>query len=132
MSQEQEVLFVFNRACEILKMRGFIFRPMIGRVNAVKNIRRSYTLGHTNLKTKIITVDIFTAKRRHPKKISAILAVIAHELAHHQKPPFRQRYRGKWINRIHYPSYYARVKKNMEKFKKDDMLGEYFGTAMRE
>jgi hypothetical protein len=126
MSHEQEVLFVFNRACEILKMRGFVFRPMSGRVDAVKNIRKSYALGHTNLKTKVITVDIFTAKRRHPKKISAILAVIVHELAHHQKPPYRQRYRGRWINRIHYPAFYSQVKKNMKKFKKDDVLGQYF------
>ena len=132
MSHEQEVFFVFNRACEILKMRGFIFRPMNRRIHAVKNIRRRYTLGHTNLKTKVVTVDMYTAKRRHPKKISAILAIIAHEFAHHQKPPFRQRYRGRWINRIHYPAFYRHVKRDMEKLKKDDVLGEYFGSAVSE
>ncbi len=107
-------------------MRGFTFRPMLVRKVAVTDVKRAYRLGHTNLKTKIVTVDIYTARLRKPKKMSAILAVIAHELAHHEQKPYRQRYRGRWINRIHYPSFYRQVKKNMEKFKKDALLGRYF------
>ncbi|MBI4359982.1 MAG: hypothetical protein HY564_02730 [Candidatus Jacksonbacteria bacterium] len=126
MNHEQQIILLFNRACKILKLAGFTFRPMIGRISAVSDIKRSYRLGHTNLKTRTVTVDIYTARLRKPKKMSAILAVIAHELAHHQKKPYRQRYRGRWINRIHYPSFYRQVKKNMEKFKKDAMLGRYF------
>src|SRR3989338_6990502 len=119
MTHEQSVELVFARACEVIKLTGFTFRPMLNRASSIKNTRRSYTLGRINLKTKRLTVDIYTAKKREPKKISAILAVIAHELAHHQKPPFRQRYRGRLINRIHYPSFYRQVKKNITKFKKD-------------
>jgi len=124
--QEKESFFAFNRASEVLKLTGFTFRPMLGRKAAVADIKRAYRLGHTNLKTKIVTVDIYTARLRKPKKMSAILAVIAHEFAHHEKKPYRQKYRGRWINRIHYPSFYRQVKKNMEKFKKDAVLGRYF------
>ena len=124
--QEKESFFAFNRASEVLKLTGFTFRPMLGRKAAVADIKRAYRLGHTNLKPKIVTVDIYTARLRKPKKMSAILAVIAHELAHHEKKPYRQKYRGRWINRIHYPSFYRQVKKNMEKFKKDAVLGRYF------
>lgn len=126
MTHEQQIALAFNRACKILKFSGFTFRAMLGRIAPVADIKRSYRLGHTNLKTKTVTVDIYTARLRKPKKISAILAVIAHELAHHQKKPYRERYRGRWINRIHYPAFYKQVKRNMEKFKKDAGLGAYF------
>lgn len=123
---EQEVALSFARACGVLKLHGFTFRPMLGRTAPVSNVKRAYRLGHTNIKTKTVTVDIYTARLRKQKKMSAILGVIAHELAHHQKSPYRERYRGRWINRIHYPAFYRQVKKNMEKFKKDEKLRNYF------
>lgn len=125
---EQEATLSFARACDILKLSGFTFRPMLGRTAPVANVKHAYRLGHTNIKTKTVTVDIYTARLRKQKKMSAILGVIAHELAHHQKPPYRQRYRGRWINRIHYPAFYRQVKKNMERFKKDALLGQYFSA----
>ena len=128
MTHLEEVHAVFYRACTILKLRGFYFRPMTSRSAGARDIKKSYRLGHTNLKTKTVTVDIYTAKQRKSKKISAILSVIAHELTHHQKPPFRQRFRGRWINRIHFPAFYRQVNRNVAKFKKDAVLEKYFSV----
>ena len=74
----------------------------------------------------IIVIDIFTPRHRKPKAINSILRVLAHEIAHFQKPPYRQRYRGRLIVRQHYPIFYKQVNRNVEKFKKDKTLGEYF------
>jgi len=123
----QEMELIFNRACEVLKLRDFSFRTM-QRGEPVKDLKRRFVLGHTSFKTKTVTVDIYTAKKRQSKKISAILAVIAHELAHHQKPPYRQRWRGRIINRIHFPQFYRQVNRNVAKFKKDKVLGEYYSS----
>lgn len=126
MSRQEELELVFVRACELLKLTGFRFRTMLNRLHPIKNTQKAYRLGHINLKTRTVTVDVYTAKRRRPKKISAILSVIAHELAHFQKPPFRQRWRGRWINRIHYPKFYRQVNQNIKKFKRDKILEKYF------
>ncbi len=98
---------------------------MQGRDNGVKN-PKNMVLGHTNLKNKTVTIDIYTPRFRKPKSQNSILRVIAHEIAHHQKPPFRQRYKGHLIARKHYPEFYEQVTKNIEKFKKDEVLGVYF------
>lgn len=126
MSRQEELELAFIRACDLLKLAGFSFRPMLNRLGPVKNTKKAYRLGHINLKTKTITIDIYTAKRRRPKKISAILSVLAHELAHFQKPPYRQLWRGQWINRIHYPGFYRQANRNIKKFKRDKILGKYF------
>jgi len=120
---EQLVTHLFTRACIILKCPDLSFRPMQDR--GARN-SKNLVLGHTNLKKKTITIDIYTPRHRKPKSYNSILRVIAHEIAHHQKPPFRQRYKGHLIARQHYPAYYKQVTKNVEKFKKDEMLGEYF------
>ena len=125
-SHEQEVSMAFIRACAVLRMRDFSFRAMRGREAGGVNTKRAYILGHTSLKNKTVTIDIYTAKKRKPKKVSAILAVIAHELAHHQKPPYRERFRGHWINRIHFPAFYRHVNTNIARFKKDAVLGKYY------
>ena len=122
----EEVESVFNRACEVLKLRGFSFRPM-NRQSPIKDLKKSFQLANINLKTKTVTIDIFTPRRRQPKKISAILALIAHEVAHYQKKPYRSRWRGRIITRMHYPVYYRQVNRNIKKFKKDRVLGEYYG-----
>ncbi len=86
----------------------------------------SFVIGRTNLKTGLITIDILTPKQRKPKKISSILRTLCHEIAHHQKPPYKQLYRFKWINRQHYPKFYKQVSKNIDKLKSDLRLLKYF------
>lgn len=115
---------IFNKACKCLKITGFTFKVM--NRQAPINTAKNYSLGYINLKTKVIALDIFTPKRRQPKSINSILRILAHEIAHHQKKPYKQRYKGRWIIRSHYPAFYKQVNKNIAKFKKDKELGEYF------
>lgn len=86
----------------------------------------SVTLGYIDFSKKIICLDILTLKKREPKKISSILSVLAHEIAHIQKPPFRQRYKGKYILRQHYPAFYQQVSRNIRLIKKDKFLQQFF------
>lgn len=123
-SHEQNCEQVFHRACRVLKLEGFTFKPKM--IRAGDGYVRNYKLGYTNLKSKLVVIDIYTQKTKKQKKYSSILAVIAHELAHHQKRPYRQFYYFRWINRIHYPEFYERVKKNIEKFKKDVLLKQFY------
>lgn len=120
-----QITLLFSRVLEVLNRSDLTIREMRGRKNSVKNIK-SYTLAYTNLKTKLITIDIYTAKKREPKKIAALLKILAHEIAHHQKPPFRQRYKGHIITRRHFPVFYRQVKRNINKLKKDKVLKKYF------
>ena len=110
---------------EVIGIRGLRFRPMRRQEEQVKT-KRGYVIGRTNLKTGLVTIDIFTPKFRKPKKISSILRTLAHEAAHHQKRPFRSRFRGRIINRSHYPIFYRQVARNIKKLKKDKILGAYF------
>ena len=123
-NHEENCEKIFQEACLVLKLKGFSFKPKVIRTGDgyVKN----YKLGYTNLKSKLVVIDIYTQKLKKPKKYSSILAVIAHELAHHQKKPYRQLYKFRWINRIHYPEFYEQVTKNIGKFKKDRALRELY------
>jgi hypothetical protein len=125
MEFEEEVIKVCHRGLEILGVKELRFRPM-KRLNNRVNTKHGFVIGRTNLKTGLITIDIFTPNKREPKKISAILKVLCHEIAHHQKPPFRQMYRWKWITRQHYPEFYQQVTKNIELLKGDKELSKYF------
>jgi len=125
---ELAVKTIIDRALDILAVKGYAFRPM-RRVNPVRK-NSGYIEGHTSLRHKTITIDIYTARLRKPKKISAILAVLAHEIAHHQKPPYRQYYRGRLITRWHYPAFYKQVNKNIKKFKQDETLSKYFEKSI--
>ncbi len=116
--------YIFQRACQVLKLKGFTFKPK--KAVSTNSSARSYRLGYTNLRSKVVVIDIYTKKLRKPKKYSSILAVIAHELAHHQKKPYRQFYMFRWINRIHYPEFYKQVKRNIEEFKKDEILKKFY------
>lgn len=116
---------LFNHACKVLRIKNITWRPMEGRTAPV-NTAKDYTLGYTDLEKREITLDIFTPRRRSPKSANGLLRVIAHEIAHIQKPPYRQRYKGRIITRMHYPQFYKQVTKNVEKFKKDKWLTEYF------
>jgi hypothetical protein len=121
---EQNCEQIFCIACDVLKLDGFLFKPKV--IRAGDGYVRNYKLGYTNLKSKLVVVDIYTQKTKKQKKYSSILAVIAHELAHHQKKPYRQFYKFRWINRIHYPEFYEQVTKNIEKFKKDVSLRQFY------
>lgn len=124
MNFEEEVKGVCEHAFEILKQPKLKFRPM--RRRSIINPKKGYTIARTNLKTGLITIDILTPRKREPKKISSILRTLAHEVAHHQKKPFRQLWRGKYINRQHYPAFYKQIKKNINKLKRDKRLDGYF------
>jgi hypothetical protein len=121
---EEEIISICKNALCILGAGDLRFRPMRRKTRV--NPRRGFVIGRTNLKTKLITIDIFTPINREPKKISSILRTLAHEVAHHQKPPFRQFYKLRWINRQHYPEFYAQVKDNIERLRGDKRVGGYF------
>ena len=124
MDHEENCEQIFKEACRVLKLKGFSFKPKV--IRAGDGYVKNYKLGYTNLRSKLVVVDIYTQKLKKPKKYSSILAVIAHELAHHQKKPYRQLYKFRWINRIHYPKFYEQVAKNIGKFKKDGVLEELY------
>ena len=125
MTHEQITQTICDHAIKILKIKKLRFRPMKRKNNRV-NTKHGYVIARTNLKTGLITIDILTPKKREPKKIASILRTMAHEIAHHQKPPFKQRYKGSWINRQHYPAFYRQVNKNILILKKDKDLSEFF------
>lgn len=116
---------ICNEALKVLtRSKKIRFRPMQRR--GVVNTKKSYVIGRTNLKTGLITIDIFTPTKREPKKISSILRTLCHEVAHHQKPPFRQFYRFRWIVRQHYPEFYEQVNCNIEILKSDSNFSHHF------
>ena len=121
---EIEVQGACERAFSILKQTQLRFRPM--KRQSRVNPKRGYVIGRTNLKTGLITIDILTPVERNPKKISSILRTLCHEIAHHQKKPYRQLFRGHFINRQHYPAYYRQVSRNINALKKDNILKEFF------
>lgn len=126
--QLEHVDWLFKKACLILKMKDMSWKPMAGRIAPV-NTAKSYSLGYTDIKKRIITVDILTPRRRAPKSSNGMLRLFAHELAHIQKPPFRERFRGRIITRMHFPKFYDQVNKNVKKFRKDRELKQYFRDA---
>jgi len=123
-NHQNRVEDLFNQACKCLKITGFHFKVMNRK--APINTTKNFSVGYTNLKTKVIAIDIYTPKRRQPKSYNGILRILAHEFAHHQKMPYKQYYKRRWITRSHYPQFYQQVNKNINKFKKDPILGQYF------
>lgn len=126
MTHEEVCQKIFEEACRCLKMKGFTFKPKVVRKG--DGYVKAYQLGYTDLRSKLVVVDIYTQKLKKAKKYSSILSVMAHELAHHQKKPYRefQVSKMRWINRIHYPSFYKQVNKNIDKFKKDKILKQFY------
>ena len=125
MTHQEKVQKYCDYALNVLGAKKLKFRPMQRKNNRV-NTKHGYVIGRTNLKTGLITIDIFTPKKRESKKISSILRTLCHEVAHYQKKPYRQRYKGQWITRQHYPEFYQGVKKNIEKLKGDRVLKRFF------
>lgn len=122
---EQKVQAVCDYALKVIGLYKLSFRPMRLQEDRV-NTKRGFVIGRTNLKTGLITVDIFTPKFRKPKAIASVIRTLAHEVAHHQKPPYRSRFKGRIINRCHYPIFYRQVMRNIKKLKKDKILNQYF------
>lgn len=125
MQHEQLTQSICDSAIEILDVKKIYFRPM-KRLNNRVNTKRGFVIGRTNLKTGSISIDIFTPKKRESKKISSILRTLCHEIAHHQKKPFRQRHKGRWIIRQHYPEFYNQVNKNILILRNCEELRRYF------
>jgi hypothetical protein len=125
MEYEKITKNICDYALRVLKADKIHFQPMQRKNNRV-NTKRGFVIGRTNLKTGLITIDIWTPKQRKPKKISSILRTLCHEVAHHQKKPFRQRYKGRWIIRQHYPEFYEQVNKNILILKNCEELKRYF------
>ena len=121
MSHEETVC---NKCNEALKIFGFdnLHFQIMRQQNDHVNTKRGFVIGRTNLRTGLISIDIWTPKERRPKKLSSIMRTLCHEVAHHQKKPYRQRYRGRIINRIHYPIFYRQVQRNINKLKKKNIL----------
>ncbi len=113
-----------DKALLALKLPQLKFRPMRRKTRV--NIKHGFVIGRTNLKTGLITIDVLTPLKREPKKISSILRTLCHEAAHHQKKPFRQRFKGRWIIRQHYPDFYIQVNKNIDRLKNTGYLKKYF------
>ena len=113
MDQEEKVKKIFTHLCGLFKLSGFSLRFMRRVVDeqgkGVLDLKKGYKLAYANLKTRTITIDIYTPKFRRPKAINSILRILAHEIAHFQKLPYRQLYRGKIIIRQHYPAFYRQV-----------------------
>jgi len=130
MTQEEKILNIFTRLSGIFKLSDFKLKFMQRRLDeqgrGALNLKKGYKLAYINLKTKTITLDIYTPKFRRPKAINSILRILAHEIAHWQKPPFRQVWRGRIITRQHYPAFYKQVNKNIKQMKKDKLLKKYF------
>ncbi len=130
MIQEEKIEEIFTHLCGLFKLSNFKLRFMRrvvdGQGKGVLDLKKGYRLAYANLKTKTITIDIYTPKFRRPKAINSILRILAHEIAHFQKLPYRQIYRGKIIVRQHYPAFYRQVNKNIKKMKKDKILRVYF------
>lgn len=112
---------VFNYTVKhVFGLKDYEFR-IINRRSEKQRI-----LGYINFRKKIIALDIYTAKKRVPKKISSLLRTIAHEIAHIQKPPYRSLYKGHFIARQHYPAFYRQVKKNIKTIQKNEVLSKFF------
>lgn len=118
---------LFKRTESLLGFSGFLLKPLRRRKRGIGKFH-SYNQGYTELGSKSMTVDLYTPRTMKPRKTAAILRVIAHEFAHHQKPPKRM---GGWFRgpaRIvtHHPIFWGQYKKNVAKMKRDDVLGNHF------
>jgi hypothetical protein len=121
-NHEDLVKLLFDKVCSLLAVKGIKLRFM-----SRKGMKTgSYTKAYINLQKKLITLDIYSPKTMKPLSINGLIRTIVHEIAHLQKPPYRQRHRGRWINRQHFPEFYKQVEKNLNKIKKDSILGMHF------
>jgi hypothetical protein len=127
---EKKIEEAFSHLCGLFKLKGFSLRFMRRMVDeegkGILNLKKSYNLAYADLKKRLIVIDIYTPRHRKPKALNSILRVLAHEIAHFQKLPYRQYHRGKWIVRQHYPAFYKQVNKNVDKIKKHKAFRDLF------
>lgn len=121
---EAYVQACFERVCIVLRYKNLSLRPM-KRKGPVENTA-GMCEGYADLQKCLITMDYYTPKRREPRSTNGLLRILAHEIAHFQKPPYRQRHKGRWIVRQHFPAFYKQVNKNVEKLKKDEYFSQFF------
>lgn len=122
---EALVEHLFKRTLGVLGLPGFELRPMRRRTRG-KGALRSVVYGYTRLDVKLITVDLYTPRTMKPRKMDAILRVIAHELAHHQQPPRLYRQWFRLVRMIHHPAFWTQYKKNVKQLQQDEILKSYF------
>jgi len=60
MEHKDEVQLACEQALDLLKVKGLKFRPMNRKARV--NPKRGFVIGRTNLKTGLITIDIFTSQ----------------------------------------------------------------------
>jgi hypothetical protein len=120
---EELVFILFERIKLILEVPELSLKIMKRRGS--KSDRR-YILGYINLGKKLITLDIYTPKTVAPKSLNSMIRTLAHEVAHYQKQPYRQRIKRRWILRQHYPEFYQQVNSNIQKIREDKTLNLHF------
>ncbi len=126
MNHHEELVFIlFERITDILGFKDLSLKIM-KRKGSKSN--KNYVLGYINLRKKLIVLDVYTPKTLKPKSLNGLIRTLAHEIAHLQKPPYRQRHKGRWIIRQHYPEFYTQVEKNIKKIRKDTSLNMHFRT----
>jgi predicted SprT family Zn-dependent metalloprotease len=128
---EALVEHLFRRVLAVLEMPGFEFRAMRRRTRG-KGRLRSVVYGYTRLTEKLVTIDLYTPHTMKPRKMDAIMRVIAHELAHHQEPPKLYRHWFRLVRIIHHPPFWAQYKRNVAKLQEDELLKEHFGPIPAE
>lgn len=122
---EAIVEHLFQRCLLVLNMPGFELKPLRRRKRGTGKFR-SLTYGYTVPGEKWVTIDLYTPKTMKPRKLDAILRVIAHELAHHQKPPKYYRQWFKLVYMVHHPPFWTQYKKNVAMLERDEVLSIYF------
>ncbi len=122
---EALVEHLFQRVLVVLDMPGFELRPLRRRVRGVGKLR-SFAYGYTRIGEKSVTIDLYTPRTCKPRKLDAILRVVCHELAHHQKPPRLYRHWFKLVRMIHHPPFWTQYRRNVKKLEEDEMLKVYF------
>ncbi|MBD3251864.1 hypothetical protein GF380_05450 [Candidatus Uhrbacteria bacterium] len=122
---EALVEHLFQRTCVVMGLRGFSLKPLRRRLRG-KGKFRTLMYGYTRIGDTVITVDLYTPKTMKPRKLDAIIRVICHELTHHQEPPRRCFWKGRYVVIDHHPRYWRKYKKNMEVLARDEILCEYF------
>lgn len=124
MNHHEELVFIlFERIKDILGFKDLSLKIM-KRQGSKSN--KNYVLGYINLQKKIIVLDVYTPKTLKPKSLNGLIRTLAHEIAHLQKPPYRERYKGRWIIRQHYPEFYTQVERNIKKIRTDKSLNMHF------
>lgn len=116
---------LFQRACAVLEFPGFVLEPLRRKKRGTGKFT-SYRLGYTRLDQQKMTVDLYTPRTMKPRKIDAILRVIAHELAHHASPPQRIRVFMNFSWQHHHPDFWKTYKKFVTRLEKDEILKQYF------